>query len=30
MILVRGKTEEEAENYANIETQNAAKWARNN
>lgn len=30
MIIVKGTTQEEAENYANIETQKAAKWARNN
>jgi len=30
MILVKETTQEEAENYANIETQKAAKWARNN
>jgi len=30
MIIVKGTTQEEAENYANIETQMAAKWARNN
>jgi hypothetical protein len=30
MILVRGTTQLEDENYANIETQKVAKWARNN
>jgi hypothetical protein len=30
MILVKGTTQAEAENYANIETQKVAKWARNN
>jgi hypothetical protein len=30
MILVKGTTQVEVENYANIETQNVAKWARNN
>ena len=30
MILVNGTTQEEVENYANIETHKVAKWARNN
>jgi hypothetical protein len=30
MILVKGTTQVEVENYANIETQKVAKWARNN
>jgi len=30
MILVKGTTQVEAENYANIETQKVAKWDRNN
>jgi hypothetical protein len=30
MILVKGTNQEETENDANIETQKAAKWARNN
>jgi len=30
MILVKGTTQEDADNYANIEIQKAAKWARNN
>jgi hypothetical protein len=30
LILVKGKTQVEVENYANIETQKVAKWARNN
>jgi hypothetical protein len=30
VILVKGKTQVEVENYANIETQKVAKWARNN
>jgi len=30
MILVKGTTQVEVENYANIKTQNVAKWARNN
>ena len=30
MILVKGTTQVEVENYANIETQKVAKWATNN
>jgi hypothetical protein len=30
MILVKGTTQIDADNYANIETQKVAKWARNN
>jgi hypothetical protein len=30
MILVNGSSQVEAENYANIETQKVANWARNN
>jgi hypothetical protein len=30
MILTKGKTEVEVENYANIKTQKVAGWARNN
>jgi hypothetical protein len=30
MILTKGKTQVEVENYANIETQKVATWARNN
>jgi hypothetical protein len=30
MILVKGASQLEVENYANIETQKVAKWARNN
>jgi hypothetical protein len=30
MILVKGASQIEVENYANIETQKVAKWARNN
>jgi len=30
MILVKGSNQVEVENYANIEKQNLAKWARNN
>jgi hypothetical protein len=30
MIVVKGTNQEEADSYANIETQKAAKWARNN
>jgi hypothetical protein len=30
MILTKGKTQAEVENYANIETQKFATWARNN
>jgi len=30
MILVKGTTQVEVENYANMETQKVAKWARNN
>ena len=30
MILFKGTTQVEVENYANIETQKVAKWARNN
>jgi hypothetical protein len=30
IILVKGKTQVEVENYANIEIQKVAKWARNN
>jgi len=30
MILVKGSNQVEVENYANIETQEIAKWARNN
>jgi len=30
MILVKGSNQVEVENYANIETQKVAKWARNN
>ena len=30
VILLKGKTQVEVENYANIETQKVAKWARNN
>jgi hypothetical protein len=30
LILVKGTTQVEVENYANIETQKVAKWARNN
>ena len=30
MILVKGSNQVEVENYANIETQKLAKWARNN
>jgi hypothetical protein len=29
MILIKGTTQVEVENYANTETQNVAKWARN-
>jgi hypothetical protein len=29
IILTKGKTQVEAENYANIETQKVATWARN-
>jgi len=30
MILVKGSNQVEVENYANIETQKVANWARNN
>jgi hypothetical protein len=30
MILTKGKTQAEVENYANIQTQKVAMWARNN
>jgi hypothetical protein len=30
MILVKGTTQVKVENYANIETKNVEKWARNN
>jgi hypothetical protein len=30
MILTKGKTQAEVENYTNIETQKVAKWARIN
>jgi len=30
MILVKGSNQVEVENFANTETQNVAKWARNN
>jgi ASC-1-like (ASCH) protein len=30
MILTKGKTQIEVENYANIETQKVARWTRNN
>jgi hypothetical protein len=30
MILTKGKTQVEVENYANIESQKVAAWARNN
>ena len=30
MVLFKGKTEVEVENYANIEAQKVAQWARNN
>ena len=30
MILVKGSSQVEVENYANIETQKVATWARNN